>query len=876
MKSVDFEGRRIPIEAGDTVASALYRAGVRIFSRSFKYHRPRGLYCLSGDCPNCLISLDGEPAVRACCTPALEGQRVKRETGWPSVDRDMLSVLWYLRRLLPVGFYYKTFIRPKSLWPMMDHVIRWLTGLGTIAHDQSPAHRESHNHHPGVFIAGAGVAGLSAALAAAEEGRSVVLADEGIVGEKLPPGATKQKIDSLLEAVDAKTNVTILERASVVGIYEGPLVPVDGRDFLHLVHPGRVVVATGAVEEHAVFEGSDRVGVWLGRGAARLAGAHGIPPGRTAVFVAQTAESSENLEHLVRAGVKIAAVVASPPALGTLPNGFRVIQNGRVVRAQGHKRVEAVTVESSSGRETVPCDAVVLSLGLSPRDGLLRQGTGQPVVGAGEVVLPDCSIDEAVESGRRAVSGSADIAREVNLPAAPRAGFVCTCEDVSVGDLEDAWAEGYRSTAILKRYTTATMGPCQGAMCHQHFRAFAAARSPTSWVSTPTTARPPVRPILMENAAAGLRWAIEHRTALYDQHLARGAKMQWSGSWKRLQNYGDVRAEYWAVRKGVGIGDVGTLGKFLVTGPDATKFLERIYPCHIHNIAEGGLRYTVALNEQGYLFDDGLVGSLGDGRYYLTFTTAGAEQAEEWLLDWAQTWDYKVHIVNQTGMLGAINVAGPRARELLSKLSTDPIDKESFPYARLCDIEVAGVRCRALRVGFVGELSYELHHPSSYSGELWDALLGEGAEMGIHPHGVDTLLTLRLEKGHIIVGQDTDVDTTPEKVGLHWVVKMEKPDFIGKIALARMSEIAIQQKLLSISFAGSKAPAEGETLLLEGSHIGHLTSAWYSPVLKHGIGLGWVRRRHGKFPSRVVTSTGSVGTVVSGAFYDPKGVKLRA
>ena len=876
MKSVDFEDRRIPIEEGDTIASALYRAGVRIFSRSFKYHRPRGLYCLTGDCPNCLISLDGEPAVRACCTPAAEGQRVMRETGWPSVDRDLLSVVWYFRWFLPVGFYYKTFMRPRSLWPMMDHVIRRLAGLGSITHDKPPIHRESLSHYPDVFVAGAGVAGLSAALAAAEEGQSVVLADEGIVGEKLPPGATRQKMDSLLETVRSKPKVTVLERAPAVGIYEGPLVPVDGPDFLHLVHPRRIVVATGAVEEHAVFEGSDRVGVWLSRGAARLAGEHGIRPGRTAVFVAQMGESTENLGYLLRAGVEIAAVVASEPVPVALPDGLRVIRNGRVAKVRGRKQVKAVVVETSSGEETIACDALVLSLGLNPRDGLLRQAGGQPVVGAGEVVLPDCSVDEAVESGRRAVRGPADTSRELELPEVPRAGFVCTCEDVSVGDLEDAWAEGYQSTAILKRYTTATMGPCQGAMCHPHFRAFAAARSPTHWISAPTTARPPARAVLMENAAAGLLWAVEHRTALHDRHLARGAKMQWSGAWKRPQNYGDVRAEYWAVRKGISLGDVGTLGKFLITGPDATEFLERIYPCHVHNIAAGRLRYTVVLNEQGYLFDDGLIGSVGDGSFYVTFTSSGAEQAEEWLLDWAETWDDRVHIVNQTGMLGAINVAGPRARELLTKLSTGPIDKESFPYSHFRDLEVVGVPCRVLRVGFLGELSYELHHPSSRSGELWDALLDEGAGMGILPHGIDALMVLRLEKGHIILSQDTDLDTTPEKVGLGWMVKMEKPDFIGKVALDRMSEIAIQQKLVPISFAGSKAPVEGEILLLDGSHIGHLTSAWYSPVLEHGVGLGWVRRRNGEFPTRIVTSTGSVGTVVSGAFYDPKGVRLRA
>src|SRR5438093_7022829 len=120
----EFEGRRVPIEEGDSIASALFRAGVRTFSRSFKYHRPRGLYCLTGDCPNCLMTVDGEPGVRACVTPAAGVSGVARENGWPSADHDVLAAFWHLRRLLPVGFYYKALVRPAAAWPLAERLIR--------------------------------------------------------------------------------------------------------------------------------------------------------------------------------------------------------------------------------------------------------------------------------------------------------------------------------------------------------------------------------------------------------------------------------------------------------------------------------------------------------------------------------------------------------------------------------------------------------------------------------------------------------------------------------------------------------------------------------------------------------------------------------
>ncbi len=873
MASLNFEGRPVEVLDGDSIASALYRAGVRVFSRSFKYHRPRGLYCLSGDCANCMVSVDREPGVRACLTPAAEGQQVEREKGWPSPDLDFLSLLWRVRGLLPVGFYYKSMMHPR-LWKLAEPWIRKLAGQGEIE-EGPPTHREACHHHPELFVAGGGVAGLTAALTAANRGATVVVANEGALGDHLAPGPLRERIEALAADLKANGNVTILERATVVGIYEGPLVPVVAADHLHLMHPARVVVATGAVEHHPVFEGSDLVGVFLGRGATRLAGGHGLQIASTAVFAGSTGESLEHLETLRRSGVRIVRAVTSAELAPHLPSDVPVTVGGRVIAARGAGRVNAVVIESALGRQVVTCDALVLSLGLAPRSNLLRQGTGLGVVGAGDVVAPGCSLEAAAESGRLAGAGATPPSVDAALPVCGSAGFVCPCEDVTVADFERAWSEGFQSTELLKRYTTLTMGPCQGALCHPHLRALVEKQGKVSLFSAPTTARPPARPVRLADVSAGQHFAIEQHTSLHKRHLELGAHMEWAGAWKRPQTYGDVLKEYWSVRSGVSLMDVGTLGKFIVAGEHATEFLERIYPCHVHDIREGAIRYTLLLNEAGYLIDDGIICPIGNGRYYLTVTSSGSEQAEAWFQDWADTWRMEVHIVNQTAQFGAINVAGPRARDLLSKLSSGPIDAKSLPYGRSKEMAIAGIHCRVFRVGFVGELSFELHHQSSQSVHLWDALLSEGAPLGIGLHGLDALRLLRLEKAHILVGQDTDFDTTPAKLGMEWAIKMDKAYFVGRKALESNSSGSIKQKLVPIAFQGPQAPPEGAALQVGNTCVGFLTSSRFSPVLKQGVGLGWVRRHEGSFPKAL--SAGSIpGSVVSEPFYDPKGERLRA
>jgi sarcosine oxidase subunit alpha len=856
--TLDFERRAVAVLPGDTVASALYRSGVRVFSRSFKYHRRRGLYCLSGDCPNCMVNVDGEAGVRACVTEAVPGQRVRREGGWPSADRDLLGGLDRMHRLLPVGFYYKTMLRPRWLWPVAEPWVRRLAGRGKVAASRVPQAREVRHLHPDLVVIGGGVAGLSAALAAAGVGKSVVVCDEGRLGEKLAPGPDRDRVEELAAQVRSSAAITLLEQTPAIGIYEGPLVVLNQRSFLHLAHPDAVIVATGAVEEHGVFPGNDLPGVWLGRGAARLAGVHGVLPGRRVVFVGQTREGAAHAETLRAAGCEVTVV------------------EGGIIEARGRKSVRSVVIDGGGARDEFRCDALVLSLGFAPRAGLALQAAGLPVVTVGDAASPGLDLAAAEEQGRRAGTGEGIAPQtRAELPQAPRAGMVCLCEDVGVDELEHAWEEGFRSTEILKRYTTATMGPCQGQMCHRHLRAFVASLpAATGPASGPTSARPPVRGITLRQVAAGVRDEVHQRTALHRRHLKLGATMEPAGIWRRPKDYGDVLGEYWAVRRGVSVTDVGTLGKFMVAGPDALEFLERLYPCRIGDLPPGRQRYALLLGEHGFVVDDGIVCALERGRWYVTFTTAGAATVEATLRDWADTWGHAVHIVDLTAGWGAINVAGPCARELLQRLSSDPLDNETFPYLHHREITVAGVECRAIRLGFVGELSYELHHPSDRSVELWDALLEAGQDLEIRPHGLDALRLLRLEKGHIIVGQDTDFDATPAKLNMSWAVRLEKPWFVGKKGIERANTHEPQRRLVAVSFPAS-APPEGAVLRVDGRNVGYLSSSGWSPALGHGVSLGWVSRINGSFPTEL-ESDGVVGHVVEHAFYDPKGDRLRA
>jgi sarcosine oxidase subunit alpha len=269
------------------------------------------------------------------------------------------------------------------------------------------------------------------------------------------------------------------------------------------------------------------------------------------------------------------------------------------------------------------------------------------------------------------------------------------------------------------------------------------------------------------------------------------------------------------------------------------------------------------------VLDDGMICREGDTRFLLTFTSGGASTAEMWVRDWVETWGLKVHVLDRTVSHGAINVTGPLAGELLRRAGVSDDDRPKFLQHR--HIDVAGIPCHVMRLSFTGEASFELHHQIDRSVELWQALMELGRPLGIKPHGLQALFGLRLEKGHVIVGQDTELDSTPRRINMDWAVKLEKPAFVGRDALLRTASLPDERRLFGFTMDGP-APLEGSVIRVNGDVVGHVTSSWDSPMYGHAVLMGWQKR----LPhADVVEIDGREARVSPVPFYDKEGARAR-
>ena len=249
-------------------------------------------------------------------------------------------------------------------------------------------------------------------------------------------------------------------------------------------------------------------------------------------------------------------------------------------------------------------------------------------------------------------------------------------------------------------------------------------------------------------------------------------------------------------------------------------------------------------------------------------------------------WGEGVHLTDLTDTYAAFNLAGPQARATLEKLTGRDLANASFPYMRVRRARVAGVPCRLLRIGFTGELSYEIHCPAACGLHVWEALMEAGAEFGILPFGVEAQRVLRLEKGHIIVGQDTDALTDPFAANMEWAVKLDKKDFLGKRSLLRISSSGPGQSLVGFKTARAGfVPDEGLQVVEPVPRgrpqiVGWITSCRFSPTLQETIGLCWLpaalAARNGASFSIYADGRLEDARVFHGPFYDPEGERLRA
>jgi len=269
------------------------------------------------------------------------------------------------------------------------------------------------------------------------------------------------------------------------------------------------------------------------------------------------------------------------------------------------------------------------------------------------------------------------------------------------------------------------------------------------------------------------------------------------------------------------------------------------------------------------------VARLADDRFYVTTTTAASASVYREMQRWAIVWTMNVVLANVTGGMAAMNVAGPLARSLMSEVSDLDASEAGFPYLTVCEGNVLGAPARVLRTGFVGEVSYELHLPSQYAAGVWDGLLEAGARHGIRPFGVEAQRVLRLEKGHVIIGQDTDGLTTPDEAGLDWAVKRDKPFFVGGRSLEIIARKPLTRRLVGFvlprDYTGP-LPSECHLVIERGEIAGRVTSIARSPALGQAIGLGYVRPSQaapgGTIQVRLDSGRLAAATVVDLPFYD--------
>ncbi len=928
--------------------------GVSVFSRGFKYHRPRGLLCTAGRCPNCLVTVDDVPNVRACTEQVRPGMKVVHQNAWPSLQRDFLSILDYFHWLMPVGFYYKALHRPKWLWRFSQKIIRRVAGLGKIDIDAVPeAHYHHQNLHADVVVIGGGPAGMSAALAASEQGAHVVLIDDqpslggslrydrrqysGISGFEDGTGAEIGQ--QLSERVSAASNIEVLSGANAFGLYQDRLLAILQKDRLVKLRAAQVVVAAGSYEVPLIFEQNDLPGVMLATGAQRLISLYGVRPGTIAVVAASNDQGYYAAKDLLDAGVRVTAVVdlRSSHTLGLdIVDSLRaanieLLTGHAVVKAEGKSRVNAAVVSPlTNGRPAgaqrrLACDLLCMSGGFRPADPLLHQAgcrfsydeaikelvPDQLVEGihvAGDVTgyrgLPVSLLQGAIagnkasraahdtdgaRSDKDALQQDLAVVEEESRNAAQevpqltptgeeKSQFVCFCEDVTAKDIVDGIGEGFEDIQTLKRYSTVTMGPCQGKMCLKALVSITSQHTGASIQETGvTTARPPHQPVPLA-ALAGPSHMPLKRTPMDRKHRELGAPIVELGVWQRPHNYGDPQEECRAVRERVGIIDVSTLGKLDVKGKDADALLDRVYTHRFSDLRVGRIRYGLLCSDNGTIMDDGTVTRLAEDHYFITTTTGNVDVMEEWLKWWSAGSGMCAHVVNVTAGYGAVNVAGPQARATLSKLTDHDLSGPSARYMRSSRVTVAGVPCILLRIGFVGETGWELHFPAEYGEYMWDALMDAGQEFGIAPFGLEAQRILRLEKKHIIVGQDTDAMSNPLESDMEWVVRFDKEDFIGRPGLSRIAEQGLSNKLVGFIMRDGRTPEEGVPVVTGTKPIGRVTSARFSPTIGKGFGLAWV-------PAELAQDGAEINIIVDGRpmpasvtmqpFYDPDGARLR-
>ncbi|MFH0997265.1 MAG: 2Fe-2S iron-sulfur cluster-binding protein [Pseudomonadota bacterium] len=952
--SVHYRKKTFTGIGGDTVATALYANGVRIFSRSLKYHRPRGLYSLDGECSNTCMSVNGIPNVRTETTLLKADMRVDAQNVKGSADHDLMGFMDKLDWLMPAGFYYSMMHKPASIWPIAMKQIRKAAGLGTLSPDfkMTGVYDEIYPKTD-ICVVGGGPAGMMAAIAAADSGKRIILLEArpwlggcfdyrpAVYGMDKP---LYQRSRELADQVEKTPNIRVFKHTPLIGVYSNNLITafqkgggIDPFDERYVeIRAESVVVATGCIERPLMFDNNERPGVMQIGCAHRLARTYGLLPGKEAVFSVGHDLGLEAAIDLFDLGLQVACVAdiredGQDPKLlaGLAERRIPFLQGWVATKAHGAKQVNRVTIATldAAKHSRIHCDLLVASAGLTPSTSPLSLaqatfayddhtgyflpvnlpdkmyaagrmlGFNSPLsieasgrlAGLRAAIACGASCRNQIEETEKALAGLAKPERGAKLVMAPVKGrktFICFDEDTTVKNIRQAIDMGFDVPELIKRFTSAGTGPGQGGIPGHNLPLYVAQYTASGPAHLqPTTVRPPLTPTYI-STYAGSSHRMSKRTPVHDYQVKAGGIFRLIGVWDRARYFSEdftCREEILNVRSNVGMLDASTLGKFRIHGPDALAALQRVYVSDIGKIREGRVKYSAMCNDDGCVLDDGVIVKIRENDYYLTTSTARAGQTIEWIRYHTRYDGWNFHMVNLTDSLGVINLSGPNARRVLEKITDADVSNTAFPFGGYREFTVGGaIPVRAMRLGFVGELSFELHVPASYMPSLWEFIESAGREFNIRNFGVEAQNVLRMEKGHIILGVESEQRTNLLDVGLGslWNRSKTESKTVGAVALRQAEGDPGRLTLVGIQMEADRPPKDG-SIIVDSRIRGYVCTARKSVSLDKAVGMALVESQLSDIGTRLeifedeCNGKRIYARIISMPFYDPEGNRMK-
>jgi sarcosine oxidase subunit alpha len=754
-----------------------------------------------------------------------------------------------------------------------------------------------------------------------------------------------ERARTLAQQVQATSNIRVFTHTAMVGAYNNNLATAvqrgnENESFVERyieIRAGSIVVATGCIERPLLFENNERPGIMQVGCAHRLARTYGLLPGKKLVFCVGHDLGLEAALDLSDLGLKVLCVAdvretGQPPELITELEQRKIpfLKGWTAARAGGTKSLNSVALTQigAAGTQQYNCDTLVASAGLTPLTGavtlsgarlIFDEHTGfflpdslpEKVHIAGRLLGLNHSLSieasgrlagmrAAADSGTKVEEDIKAVVAELSALPGPVQGskfvtasgtgqktFICFDEDTTTKHINQAMQMGFEVPELIKRFTSAGTGPGQGGIAGHNLPLYVSRyHNVTETVPNPTTVRAPLVPTFLA-AYAGAGHNVFKRTPVHDSQVKAGAKMERLGAWYRARRFSeapDAGEEIENVRNNVGLLDASTLGKFRIHGPDALKALQRVYVGDMSTVTENRVKYSAMCNEDGCIMDDGVVVKPGPNDFYFTTSTARAAATVEWIRYHTRYDGWNYHIVNLTDAFGVINLAGPNARNVLQEVIAEDISNHTFPFLGYQKLTLKNnLRVGTMRLGFVGELSYELHVPASYMQAIWDLLEEAGKPFGLMNFGLEAQNCLRLEKGHLIIGSESEQRTTLHDVGLGhlWIQKNPEDKTVGAVALKQTENQQGRLKLIGLKFEQSYVPPKDGSLIVDNKIRGYVATARFSAALKKAIGMGLVESHLAQPGTRLEIFEADMGdkrshaTVVSMPFYDPKGKRLR-